>query len=144
MSKTALFDCAINEKGCSVDREWGICPPFSLPPRGIWPPQESPPPGICHPRQKKKMLVPGRVGHSWNWLMHNIPNPELQVLNGNPRSWKTSYVILSVVLITYQAVGDAATAITGKGPSLTQTSTSKIKASSSGTSTDDVTRSLSS
>ena len=25
MLKTALFDCAINEKCCSVDPSWGIC-----------------------------------------------------------------------------------------------------------------------
>ena len=32
----ALFDCAINEKCCSVDGGRGICPLFSSPPRGIW------------------------------------------------------------------------------------------------------------
>ena len=36
MLKTALFDCAINEKYCSDDGGWGICPLFSSPPRGIW------------------------------------------------------------------------------------------------------------
>ena len=36
MLKTALFDCAINEKCCSVDRGRGICPLFSSPPWGIW------------------------------------------------------------------------------------------------------------
>ena len=36
MLKTALFDCAINEKCCSVDGGRGICPLFSSPPRGIW------------------------------------------------------------------------------------------------------------
>ena len=46
MLKTALFDCAINKKCCSVDGGRGICPLFS-----------SPPLGICHPRQK--MLMPG-------------------------------------------------------------------------------------
>ena len=35
MLKTALFDCAINEKCCSVDGGRGICPLFSSPPRGI-------------------------------------------------------------------------------------------------------------
>ena len=35
MFKTALFDCAINEKCCSVDGRRGIFPLFS-PPRGIW------------------------------------------------------------------------------------------------------------
>ena len=33
--KTALFDCAIKEKCCSVDGGRGICPLFSSPPRGI-------------------------------------------------------------------------------------------------------------
>ena len=36
MLKTALFDCANNEKCCSVDGGRGICPLFSSPPRGIW------------------------------------------------------------------------------------------------------------
>ena len=36
MLKTALFDCAINEKCCSVDGMRGICLLFSSPPRGIW------------------------------------------------------------------------------------------------------------
>ena len=30
-----VFDCAINEKCCSVDGGWGICHLFSSPPRGI-------------------------------------------------------------------------------------------------------------
>ena len=36
MLKMALFDCAINEKCCSVDGGRGICPLFSSPPRRIW------------------------------------------------------------------------------------------------------------
>ena len=36
MFTTALFDCAINEKYCSVDGGRGICPLFLSPPRGIW------------------------------------------------------------------------------------------------------------
>ena len=36
MLKTAVFDCAINKKCCSVDGGRGICPLFSSPPRGIW------------------------------------------------------------------------------------------------------------
>ena len=36
MLKMALFDCAINEKCCTVDGGRGICPVFSSPPRGIW------------------------------------------------------------------------------------------------------------
>ena len=35
MLKTALFDCAISEKCCSVDEGRGICPLFSSPTRGI-------------------------------------------------------------------------------------------------------------
>ena len=34
MFKTALFDCAINEKYCSVDRGRGTCTLFTSPPRG--------------------------------------------------------------------------------------------------------------
>ena len=41
MLKMALFDCAINEKCCSVDGGRGIC-------RLFW----SPPPVICRARQK--------------------------------------------------------------------------------------------
>ena len=51
----ALFDCAINEKCCSVDGGLGICPLFS-----------SPPPGICHPRQKKMLMPGGRAGEGGN------------------------------------------------------------------------------
>ena len=75
MLKMALFDCAINEKCCSVDGGRGICPLFSSPPRGVWQ-LKSP-----HPRefaiQVKKMLMPGGqpgwvgAGRRWNWLMHN-------------------------------------------------------------------------
>ena len=36
MLKMALFDCAINEKCCSVDGGWGIRGLFLSPPRGIW------------------------------------------------------------------------------------------------------------
>ena len=42
MLKMALFDCVINEKCCSVDAGWGVCPFFFVPTLGI-----------CHPRQKK-------------------------------------------------------------------------------------------
>ena len=52
MLKTALFDCAINEKCCSVDGGRGIRPLFLSPP---W--------GSPHPRefaiQGKKTLMPG-------------------------------------------------------------------------------------
>ena len=36
MLKMTLFDCAINEKCCSVDGGQGIGPLFSSPLRGIW------------------------------------------------------------------------------------------------------------
>ena len=36
MLKMALLDCSINEKCCSADGGWGICPLSSTPPRGIW------------------------------------------------------------------------------------------------------------
>ena len=36
LQRKTLFDCAINEKCCSVDGGRGICPLFSSPPRGIW------------------------------------------------------------------------------------------------------------
>ena len=36
MLKMALFDCAINEKCCSVDGGRGIRPLFLSPPGGIW------------------------------------------------------------------------------------------------------------
>ena len=45
MLKTALFDCAINEKSCNVDGGRGICPIFSSPPKGIWQLKSS------HPRE---------------------------------------------------------------------------------------------
>ena len=67
MLKTALFDCAINEKCCSVDGGRGISPPFLSPPRGFWQ-LKSP-----HPRefanQGKKMLMPGgqRGGGGGGW-----------------------------------------------------------------------------
>ena len=75
MLKMALFDCAINEKCCSVDGGRSICPPFSSPPRGIWQLKSS------HPQefaiQGKKMLMPGgqpggEDGRRWNWLMYNV------------------------------------------------------------------------
>ena len=57
MFKTALFDCAVNEKCCSVEGGRGFCPLFSSPPRGIW--QLNSP----HPRkfaiQDKKLLMRG-------------------------------------------------------------------------------------
>ena len=48
MLKMALLDCASNEKCCSIDGRWGICPLFSSPP---------PPLGICHPKPKKCLCL---------------------------------------------------------------------------------------
>ena len=66
MLKTALFDCAINEKCCSVDGGRGICPLFSSPPRGIWQ-LKSP-----HPREfaiqgKKNANARGSAGGGGGW-----------------------------------------------------------------------------
>ena len=52
MLKIELFDCAINEKCCSVDGGWGICPVFFDPTPGDLTAQKSPPHGICNPMQK--------------------------------------------------------------------------------------------
>ena len=57
MLKMALFDCAINEKCCSVDGGRGICPLFSSPPRGIRQ-LKSPTPGNL-PSKAKKANAPG-------------------------------------------------------------------------------------
>ena len=56
MLKMALFDCAINEKCCSVDGGWGICPLFSSPSRGIW--QLKSPQPLEFAIQGKKTLMP--------------------------------------------------------------------------------------
>ena len=53
MFETALFDCAINEKCCSVVGGRGICPVFSSPPHGIWQ-LKSPHPRKFAIRGKKK------------------------------------------------------------------------------------------
>ena len=62
MLKMALFDCAIDEKCCSVDGGRGVCPLFSVPTPGDLTAQESPPPGICHPRQKNMLMSGGQPG----------------------------------------------------------------------------------
>ena len=67
MLKMALFDCAINEKCCSVDGGRGICSLFSSPPRGDLTAQESPPLGICHPRQKKCQCLGVTPGGGGGW-----------------------------------------------------------------------------
>ena len=51
MPKMALFNCATNEKCCSVDGGRGICP-FFIPTAGDLAAQESPRLGICYPMQK--------------------------------------------------------------------------------------------
>ena len=60
MLNTALFDCVINKKCCSVDGGRGICPRFSSPPRGIW---QLKSPHREFAIQGKKMLMPG--GQPW-------------------------------------------------------------------------------
>ena len=61
MLKTALFDCAINDKCCRVDEGRGIRPLFLSPPRGIW---QLKSPHLqefaIQGKKKKKMLMPGK------------------------------------------------------------------------------------
>ena len=51
MLKTAVFDCAIGGKCCSVDGRRYL-PSFFRPTQGDLTAQEPPPPGIYHPRPK--------------------------------------------------------------------------------------------
>ena len=51
MLKTAVFDCAISGKCCSVDGRRYL-PSFFRPTQGDLTAQEPPPPGIYHPRPK--------------------------------------------------------------------------------------------
>ena len=69
MFKTALFDCAINEKCCSVDGGRGICPLFS-----------SPPPGICDPRQKKCQCSGVSLGGGGRWAQLELTDAFLVIL----------------------------------------------------------------
>jgi len=62
MLKMALFDCVINEKCCSVDGGWGICPLFHPHPRGF--DSLSPHPRNL-PSKAKKMLMPGGQPGGW-------------------------------------------------------------------------------
>ena len=70
MLKMALFDCAINEKCCSVDGGRGICLSFR-PYSGGFDSSGVPTPGNL-PSKAKKMLMPGRqprvggAGRRWN------------------------------------------------------------------------------
>ena len=52
------FDCAINEKCCSVDGGRGCCPLFSSLPRGIWQ-LKSPPPREFAIQGKKNASTQG-------------------------------------------------------------------------------------
>ena len=69
MLKTALFDCAINKKCCSVDGGRGICPLFSSPPWGIWQ-LKSPHPRAFAIQGKKNANARGsaRGGGGWDGL----------------------------------------------------------------------------
>ena len=63
MLKIALFDCAINEKYCSVDRGRDICPLSSSPPRGF-DSSRVPTPGnlLC---KAKNTSARGQPGGGW-------------------------------------------------------------------------------
>ena len=61
MLKMALFDCAINEKCCSVDGRRSISPLFSSPPLGIWQ-LKSPHPGNLPSKAKKNASAQGSAG----------------------------------------------------------------------------------
>ena len=66
MIKMALFDCASNEKCCSVDGGRSICPLLSSPPRGF-DSLRVPTPGNL-PSKAKKMLMPGgQPAGGWGW-----------------------------------------------------------------------------
>ena len=71
MLKMALFDCAINEKCCSVNGGRGICPLLSSPPRGISQ-LKSPHSWEFAIQGKKKMLMsvdqPGAGGLGAGWI----------------------------------------------------------------------------
>ena len=73
MLKMALFDFAINEKCCSVNRGRSICPLFSSPPRGIWQLKSPHPRGFAIQKKKKKKPEGqpggGGAGRRWNWLI---------------------------------------------------------------------------
>ena len=94
MLKMALFDCAINEKCCSVDGGRGICRRFSSPTRGIW--QLKSPHLREFAIQGKKNAnargpaqgVVGRGGaeRSWNWLMHHSLRYISQTRSGKYKS----------------------------------------------------------
>ena len=108
--KTALFDCAINEKCCSVDGGQGICRLFSSPPRGIWQLKSPHPQEFAIQGQKNASTWGsaqerggggGGAECSWNWLMHyqsniNAPQKGTRILfyghvpNSFPPLWGTN------------------------------------------------------
>ena len=68
MLKTALFDCVINEKCCSVDGGRGISL-FFVPTPGVFASSRIPTPGNL-PSKAKKILMPGGpagVGGGGDW-----------------------------------------------------------------------------
>ena len=73
MLKTALFDCAINEKCCSVDGGRGICPLLSSPPWGIWQ-LKSPHPRefVMQGKKKKKKKRLGAAGIDWCIILKSV------------------------------------------------------------------------
>ena len=94
MIKMALFNCAIDEKCCSVDGGRGICPLFPSPPQGIWQ-LKSP-----HPREfaiqgKKNANAPGSArggaGRRWNWLVHKWPFVQIKAPNSLPLGFHLKY-----------------------------------------------------
>ena len=65
MLKMALFDCAINDKCCSVDEGRGRCPLFSSPSRGF-DSSRIPTPGNLLPKAKKNANARVSV-RWWGW-----------------------------------------------------------------------------
>ena len=82
MLKTAQFDCAINEKCCSVDGGRGICPLFSSPPQGFW--QLKSPHTREFTIQGKTILMPGgqpgRGGGGWGWEQLELTDALFEVV----------------------------------------------------------------
>ena len=103
MLKTALFDCAINEKCCSVDGGRGICPLFSSPPRGIWQ-LKSP-----HPRefaiQGKKNANARGSARGGAWAQVELTDALLPLTgdqnNGKPRRDSQKHFPWSLVYVTF-------------------------------------------
>ena len=65
MLKMALFDCAINEKCCSVDGGRSICPFFFRSHPGGFDSSRVPTPGNLSFKAKKKCQCPGISPGSW-------------------------------------------------------------------------------